>query len=792
MAQQLPTEEQIVALLREEPLVGSRIRAAFGLPKKQKMAFKQLLADMVAQGILKRTNHKEYQIGDGEPLEEKREKRLKKLAESSDGDNRRPAARSRRQTEDKSTRIRRGVLHQVGPEEWVVTELETEKEYEMCHRRQAPGKEGETISFTLYPHPRHKHSYLAKVDHSADLVTLSWKEITQKFMEEANLPKGFSKEIQDYVKSIKAPTAKDFKGRVDYRKTTILCIDPEGAMDHDDAISVERTPEGGYKLGVHIADVSYYVPEGSPLDEEALERSYTQYLPWTAVPMIPDELSSDICSLHENVDRCAHTCMIILDKNANVLSWDFHRSIVRITRSLTYQQAKALWEQGDADLTVLADVTAKLKANRTRDGLLEFKSTEMGCHFNEAGEPTDIYPRTTDISNSWVEECMLIANNCCAKELKKRGLQGIYRIHEAPDTKDIMELYYMYPNLFQGSPVMLRDLGKPRSGDTNLNPTAFKLYEHLVKKAGDDETLTNRILRSMQKAHYDSNSFGHFALNWQDYSHFTSPIRRYADLWCHRELARKGKEISAERKESVIDVCDLISANEIKNMKVERQSIKVCSTWLLKDRVGDNFEASVNGIEEWGIYLSISDPIAEGLCRYRDIAGDDFYVFNADQGLAFGKRSGRTFRRGDKVMAQLLRVDPLRGQVDFSILEKLSPEPKKSRRTRRDVDDDARSYNERLDRAEAAEAMGYLSQPDFDDDYEPAYASVGTRGRGRKGRRGADEAPSFERTGRDSRGRKDSSYSHKEASRTPRNDRDGRGGRAEKGKGSRGKNKGRR
>lgn len=343
---------------------------------------------------------------------------------------------------------------------------------------------------------------------------------------------------------------------------------------------------------------------------------------------------------------------------------------------------------------------------------------------------------------------MLIANNCCAKELKKRGLQGIYRIHEAPDTKDIMELYYMYPNLFQGSPVMLRELGKPRSGDTNLNPTAFKLYEHLIKKAGDDETLTNRILRSMQKAHYDSNSFGHFALNWQDYSHFTSPIRRYADLWCHRELARKGKEIYAERKESVIEVCDLISANEIKNMKTERIAIKTCSCWILKSRIGDNFEATVNGIEEWGIYVSIADPIAEGLVRYRDIAGDDFYVFNPDQGLAFGKRSGRTFRRGDKVMVQLLRVDPLRGQADFSLIEKLSPEPKKQRRTRKDVDEDARNFNDRMDRAEAAEALGYVSQPD-DDDYEPAFASAGSR----RGRRGSDDAPSFERTGRNSRGK---------------------------------------
>jgi ribonuclease R len=730
MAQRLPSEEQIIAILRDEPMVGSQLRGALGLPKKQKMAFKQMLADMVERGLLKRTSHKEYQLGDGESLEEKREKRFKKIAEQGAEDNRRPAARSRRQNDkENETRVKRGILHQIGDEQWEVHELETGKVYEMCHRRQAPGKEGETISFTLYPHPKLKHSYLAKVDRSAEALNVSWDEVKTKFMEENNLPKDFSPAIKKFVEGIKEPGPKDFKGRVDYRKLDVLCIDPEGAMDHDDAISVERT-ENGYRLGVHIADVSYYVPEGSDLDEEALERSYTQYLPWTAVPMLPEKLSSGVCSLHQGVDRCAFTCMMELDKNANVLSWDFHRSIVNVSKGITYQEAVKMMEAGDDSIKALAEVTALLKKNRTKEGLLEFKSTEYGCKFNEKGEPVQIVPRETDESNSWVEECMLIANNCCAKELKRRGLQGIYRIHEAPDTKDIMELYYMYPDLFKDAPVMLRDLGKPRSGDTNLNPTAFKLYQHLVKRAGDDETLTNRILRSMQKAHYDSNSFGHFALNWQDYSHFTSPIRRYADLWCHRELARKGNEINAERANNIIEVCDLISANEIKNMKVERISIKVCSCWILKNRIGDDFEANVTGIEEWGIYVSISDPIAEGLVRFRDIAGDDYYVFNPDQGLAYGKRSGRTFRRGDKVMVRLLRVDPLRGQADFSIIEKLSSEPKKRRRQ------GERNVEERADRASAAEALGYVSQPDFDDDfagddYEPDYKPM-KRNRDRK------------------------------------------------------------
>ena len=721
MAQHLPSEDQIIAILRDEPMVGSRLRSALGLPKKQKMAFKQLLADMVDRGLLKRTSHKEYQLGDGETVEEKREKRVKKIAEQYPEDNRRPGARSRRQTgKENETRVKRGILHQTGEEEWEVHELETGKVYEMCHRRQAPGKEGETISFTLYPHPKLKHSYLAKVDRSAEAMNISWDEVKEKFMNDANLPKDFSPAIKKYVDGVKEPCGKDFKGRVDYRQLTILCIDPDGAMDHDDAISVERTAKG-YRLGVHIADVSYYVPEGSELDEEALERSYTQYLPWTAVPMLPEKLSSNVCSLHQGVDRCAFTCMMELDKHANVLSWDFHRSIVKITKSITYEQAMEMMKNGDDDIKALAEVTALLKQNRTKDGLLEFQSTEFGCKFNEKGEPEKIYPRVTDESNSWVEECMLIANNCCAKELKKRKLQGIYRIHEAPDTKDIMELYYMYPDLFKDSPVMLRDLGKPRSG-----------------RAAGDETLTNRILRSMQKAHYDSNSFGHFALNWQDYAHFTSPIRRYADLWCHRELARKGKEITAERKNSVIEVCDLISANEVKNQKTERIAIKVCSCWILKSHIGDDFEATVSGIEEWGIYVSIADPIAEGLVRFRDIAGDDFYVFNPDQGLAFGKKSGRTFRRGDKVLVRLLRVDPLRGQADFSIIEKLSSEPKKRRRQ-----GESRDVHERADRAAAAEALGYVSQPDDDRDFDddaPEYISArGHRNRGGRGARNRDD-----------------------------------------------------
>ena len=689
----LPTKDQVLAIIRDESMTGSRLRGALGLPKKLKLSFKQMLAEMVREGLLERTCHKEYILGTGEPPVYTKERDSLP----------RPAARSRKKIDPVSTlSIKRGVLKLIEKDRWIVIETSTGKEFKIAHRKNVPGKEGQTISFTLYPHPKEKHSYLAKVEEHSMSPEITWKEVKDEFMKNSNLPESFSQEIEEFAASKKSPTAKDFKGRVDYRELNILCIDPEGARDHDDAVSVERIPGGGFKLGVHIADVSYYVPEGSALDEEALNRSYTQYLPWCAVPMLPERLSGDLCSLHEGVDRCAFTCMMVLNKKGEVQSYEFHRSVVHVTYSISYGRAVEMKNEGNNAVADLALVSKLLKENRAKNGILELGGTEFQCLFDEKNEPIQIVPRKSDESNSWIEECMLIANNCCAKELVSRKLQGIFRIHEAPDTKDIMELYYLYPDLFKDAPVELRDLGKPRRGDSNLNPMVFSLYQHLVTRAAGDETLINRILRSMQKAHYDSNSFGHFALNWQDYSHFTSPIRRYADLWCHRELARTAKTEKQERKNSVIEVCDWISANEIKNQKTERIAIKVCATFLLKDRIGDIFEATINGIEQWGIYVSVKDPMAEGLVRFKDIAGNDYYIFNPEKGFVFSKRGGKTLRRGDKVEVQLLRVNPLRGEADFALLQKLEGD-KERVPGRRPL---------KKDRAQAAEELGLVKSMD--------------------------------------------------------------------------------
>lgn len=691
--QNLPSKEQIVAVVRDEPMVGSQLRRAMGISKHNKLAFKQLLAEMVGEGSLARTSNKEYTPGKNE---------VSASDSAEERDNRRPAATSRRKAtfDDDESRVHRGVLSPDGKDWWQVTDSASGKIYEMAHRSKAPGKEGDTIAFTLYPHPKLKHSMLAKVDRSSMEGELSWNDVKTQFMKDASLPAKFSDSIMDFVNKQKEPSEKDLTdGRVDLRGTYILCIDPDGAMDHDDAISVEKRPDGGFHLGVHIADVSHYVPEGSELDDEALTRSFTQYLPWTAVPMLPDRLSSDLCSLHQGVDRLAFSCLMELDAEANVESFEFKKSLVNITAGITYGEAVKRLENGDEHVKALQEVADLLRANRRKTGILELGSTELGCVFDASGEPEKIVPRQENESDHWIEECMLIANQCCAKELERRHLQGVFRVHEAPDTKDIMELYYLMPDLFKDSPISLRELGKPRRGDTNLNPEIFKLYRHLIARAKGDDEIIMRILRSMQKAHYDSNCFGHFALNWQDYAHFTSPIRRYADLWCHRELSRKTQEeTDAKRAWDVVSVCSEISANEVKNQKTERMSLKVCATWLLRKHLGEEFDATVTGVQEWGIYVGVDDPQAEGLVRFRDIAGSDYYVFNPDKGIVFGKRSGKTFGRGDKVHVRLLRANPVRGEADFAILSKIF--------------DGKLGKMANKSRDEAAEELGLVSQPD--------------------------------------------------------------------------------
>jgi ribonuclease R len=509
--------------------------------------------------------------------------------------------------------------------------------------------------------------------HGAD----NFEALKTEFMRNAELDKEFPKEVLDETQKIsKEIFAKD-KNREDFRHLRIICIDPLGARDHDDAISVEET-SNGYILGVHIADVSHFARQDSALDTEAKKRSYTQYLPWTAVPMLPDILSGNLCSLQENENRFSFSCIITLDKKGRMQKYRFAKGIVKVSRSITYEQAKYFFDKKDKEICLLARVAGNLKKLRSENGILEMDSTEYKCEFSKKGLPQCIVPRETGISNSWVEECMLAANRCCALKLQKRKLNGIYRVHEAPDPADLAELMQSEPNLFFDSPIDPNKLLKNYTGNNSQERQIFNLYSHLVKKAKNNPALTNKILRSMQKACYSDKCNGHFALHWKDYAHFTSPIRRYADLWCHRELnGKKGK---------IKDLCTIINEAEIKNQKIERKALKLCASYLLKNEIGQTFKAEIQGIEEFGIFISVSTKTvaqADGLVHLRDVPGD-FYIYDEVKKTLIGKRTGKRFKRGDKITVKLIKVNPLKGENDFEIIKSsVSPWEKHEKKNRR-------------------------------------------------------------------------------------------------------------
>jgi ribonuclease R len=388
-----------------------------------------------------------------------------------------------------------------------------------------------------------------------------------------------------------------------------------------------------------------------------------------AVPMLPEKLSSDLCSLREGEDRCAFSCMINLDNAGKVLNYKFVKSVIHVEHGLTYEQSEELFAQKHEGISLLAHVAGILREQRQITGILELNAPERKVLFNDKNEPLEIVPRIPIPSNNWVEECMLIANQCCARELVRRKLAGIYRVHEAPDNDSMKDLLSLNPDLAKGSPVSLAEASEQSFG-TNIQPLIFKLYQNMITQANKVDALIYQILRSMKKAGYSEEPSGHFALNWQDYAHFTSPIRRYADLWVHRELSRPVSEDGKPADADLSKICSLISENEITNMKIERASFKICAAWILKDYIGDEFEGEVSGLTEFGLFVSIPKYGAEGLIKYKDMPGG-YYLYDPGTNTAYCKQTKMSFKNTDKLRVQLIRVNIIKGEVDLALLEKL-------------------------------------------------------------------------------------------------------------------------
>lgn len=505
---------------------------------------------------------------------------------------------------------------------------------------------------------------------SAAREELDFEAVSRAFFKMHGIPAGYPKRALQEASAMPAPARENHRKRMDLRGEQIVTIDPADAKDHDDAISLEKLPNGGWKVGVHIADVSEYVPADGPLDEEALHRAFTQYLPWIAAPMLPQRLSGDLCSLLEGKDRLAFSCLMEVDAEGELKRFAFEETLVRVARFYSYEEAQGLKEQGEPFLCLLSEFTDMLLARRKRDGHLDFQLPEPKVELDAERRPVDIYPGARLPSHGWVEECMLLANQATARHLHKHKLPGLFRVHEQPDIEVVEELWAAQAEL-AGKGDAGKMLKKLRETGGYLNPVVQQFYVRLLdpSRGALPPAVQRRILQSMKKAQYDARPLGHFALGWQYYAHFTSPIRRYADLWTHRvmKLHARKKKIPRLLRTRAMAVASDVSEREIAVVKTERKAMRTATAWVFRKLVGREFAGEISGVENFGLFVTVEAPYGEGLIPVARLRGD-YYEKNLETGHLVGARTGRRFELGMRVKVRLAKSDPLTGHVDFDFL----------------------------------------------------------------------------------------------------------------------------
>jgi ribonuclease R len=462
--------------------------------------------------------------------------------------------------------------------------------------------------------------------------------------------------------------------RLDLTRECIYTIDPVDAKDHDDAVSVEKTTDG-YRLGVHIADVSFYVDEGSVIDQEALTRGNSVYLPGTVIPMLPEILSSDTCSLRPHRNRLTHSVFIDFDRAGKPLKWEIKDTIISSKAKLTYEQVQAYFDGKDGtsmpkavgeNLAVARQLAQVLSNRRFSEGSLDFDLPEASIVLNDKGEVIELGNRVRLESHRLVEEFMLAANRAVALEVFRLGQPFLYRVHDRPDQEKVQAFSYMMGRLGQKFPV-----------SPNLKPVHFARFLKTVEKLPDADFINELLLRSMQKAVYQRENIGHFGLAFTHYTHFTSPIRRYPDLLVHRLLRKlkKGSYPHAFAKRAV-DVIDMVgshcSETERTAEGAERLAVKIKQAAYMANHVGEEYDGVVSGVMPFGFFVRLRGLGAEGMVRVSTI-DDDYYVYDEKHYQITGSRRQRTFRLGDTIRVGVLKVDTVKSEIDLYPADKSGP-----------------------------------------------------------------------------------------------------------------------